>query len=145
MGAKRHEALGGLTPKEYECCRLYVMGPLDVRGNQTEAFKRTFCKDPNGKKYKRNSIWNLASRFFLRAEIRDTVQEMYKEMNQELTEEYIKHQIKNIAQRAKKESDKLRGYELLGKTHAMFREKVEQEVKIEGLVLSEEGFEDDKE
>jgi hypothetical protein len=136
MGAKRQEALGGLTPQEELMCQYYCDVDSESFGKQTESYARVYISHPEN--YKRNSIWNLSSRKFQEPRVQDRVQQLYSLFASQITPESIKHSIKQIATHAQHDRDKLKAQELLGKTHAMFVDRQEVEVNIDGFALVDE-------
>ena len=128
------------TPKELECVRLYRSILEPEFGNKTKAYAKVY--DPDGKLSK-STVQSTASRFFSKPHVMETSTHIHDEVIAGITAESIKEGIAKVTKDATQSRDKLRGLELLGKTEALFVDKKEIAVNLEGLLLSDE--EDDEE
>lgn len=133
MGASKKYTKKGLTVKELEMCRLYVSGGFEFAGNQTRCFEKVFV-NPEKQKFTQGSLWTMASKKFKKPEIQVAI----KEMLEELDEKWVKTRLKELSESSERPADRIRAVELMGKTHAMFTDKVEEEVKISQVLLDDE-------
>lgn len=133
MGSKRwKDSMGNdLTPKEMQFVRLYCFGSIGVRSNATESYLQAFH---NGNtKVKRECIAVYSSKLMSKEKIKNAIIKnlaIYDEswVRLRLAEEATKE--------SNKAADKIRATELIGKTKGMFIEKVEQDVKIDGILMN---------
>lgn len=130
MGAKQ---ANGLTMQELEMVKLYLDNTSPCFGNYSACFKKVYDKN---NKLCDVSIWTKASLKFNEPHIKEYIKE---KVDGEITEEWIKSQIRDIATSPTAQyRDKLKAQELLGKTKAMFTDKTEVDLKVEGLILEED-------
>lgn len=136
MAGKRQEALNGLTIKEEKACQLYVFGGKETSGNAYASYNSVY--NFKTKNLTKETIYTKAHHFFNQPHVAKRVNELLKQYADAITPELIKQRIKEISDGAPKESDKLRGYELLGKTHALFVEKQLIDVDVSGFVVEDD-------
>jgi len=129
MGASTQHNEKGLTIQELELCRLYCFGGREYAGDQSACYKKVYGSGE--KPLTPASLWSIASRKFKLERVKETI----KEMTDQLDEMWVKTQLKELASQSQKDSDKIRATELIGKTHAMFTDKVEMDAKIEDILV----------
>jgi hypothetical protein len=133
MGSKRWKDSQGneVTPKEMEFIRLYCFGPSGVKSNATESYLQAFH---NGdKKKRRESIAIYACDLMKKEKIKNAIKKNLSVYN----EEWVKLRLQEESTKeSNKAADKIRATELIGKTKGMFIEKVEQDVKIDGILIN---------
>ena len=132
MGASTQHNEYGLTMKELELCRLYTQGERKYRGDQTACFVKVY-KEGEEDKHTISTLWTYAHRKFSEPKIKEHI----KRLTDAWDEQWIKAKLEQET-RTEKSADRIRATELLGKTHAMFTDKVEQDVKIQDILLNDE-------
>lgn len=133
MGAKRHPEIGGLTVQEEKMVRLYLFGPKDLLGNQSRCYEAVYVNE--SKEWKDSTLWTKACLKFTEKQIKERIKEL---LNDSLTEEWVKSKLIKEVEEGEHARDRIKAVELLGKTHAMFKEKQEVEIKMQGITLDEE-------
>lgn len=135
MGAKRHKELGGLTVKERRFVDLYVFGSSEFSGNASACYRHVYETDA-----KDEVVWVEACNLLKKPAVKETLRDLMDTLTQPAI---IKKGI--LAETTAEHSrDRTKAWELLGKTHAMFVDKQEVDVKINEIALSDEDFDDEK-
>lgn len=135
MGAAKFEALDGLTLKQTLLVDSYTNPESSTFGNKTASYWAVY---KGREEVTDGSARVIACNYFKRPEINEAVNKKLRVFATEITPEYIKSGIEQVVKEAKHERDKLKGYELLGKTHALFVDKKEVDVNMQEILLSEE-------
>lgn len=133
MGAKRWKDKNGIemTGKEMEFIRLYCFGERGVKNNATESYLRAFHEGRTN--IKRECIAVYASELMRKANVKDAIQKNLSVYD----ENWVKQGLAEEAMREEnKAADRIRARELVGKTMGLFVDRVENEVKVDGILIN---------
>ena len=133
MAAKKWEDAYGnkLTMNEMEFVRLYCFGPKGVRNNATESYIQSYSMEK--KKVKRECIAVYACELMAKDRIKTAVKKSLAIYNEEWVKQGL---VQEAEEKENKAADRIRARELVGKTMGMFIEKIEQDVKIDGILIN---------
>ena len=133
MAAKKWKDANGneLTMNEMEFVRLYCFGPKGVRNNATESYIQAYSMEK--KKVKRECIAVYASELMAKDRIKTAIKKSLAIYNEEWVKQGLVQEAEEMMNKA---ADRIRARELVGKTMGMFIEKVEQDVKIDGILIN---------
>jgi magnesium-transporting ATPase (P-type) len=133
MGSARwKDKTGGrLTLNEMQFVKLYCFGPKGVRSNATESYLQAFHM--GDKAVKRESIAVYACELLRKDSVRNAIKKNIEIFNEEWVKLRLQEESTNYENKA---ADRIRATELVGKTMGMFIKKVEQDVKIDGILIN---------
>jgi phage terminase small subunit len=133
MGSKRWKDSQGneVTPKEMEFIRLYCFGPSGVKSNATESYLQAFHDGKTS--VKRECIAVYASELMSKEKIKNAITKNLARYDENWVKQRL---VEEALQKENKAADRIRATELIGKTKGMFIEKVEQDVKIDGILIN---------
>lgn len=121
-----------LTQQEYECVRLYFSGQAVVGGSYTECYKKVF----NPKKETTDgALYAMASRLFNRPHCKEAVSDFALQVS---SPRWVHAKLQQLAENAGQDRDKLKAVELIGKTSAMFVDKVAGNFEVSRLMSADE-------
>lgn len=120
-----------LTLNEMEFVKLYCFGPKGVRNNGTESYLLAYKM--GDKKVKRESIAVYASELMKKERVKIAIKKCLSVYDEDWVKQGL---VQEAEQETNKAADRIRARELVGKTMGMFIEKVEQDVKIDGILIN---------
>jgi phage terminase small subunit len=109
----------------------FIEGYL-IHGNATKAYYEA------GYKAKSDNIAGVEAHKLLKnPKIKNTIDENMKQRSENcgITAEFVLNGIKDIALKGKKDTDKLKAYELLGKHLKLFTDKVEANIETDVTIV----------
>lgn len=113
----------------------------ETRNNATASYRLAYAPKGKARKLTDSSYYTLACRLLARSQVKESVKAL---LAQSVTPEWIVDKLRKEATLStNKGADRIRATELLGKTMAMFADKTETVVKMEGILMTEtETFDD---
>lgn len=127
----------GLTIKEQDFVRMYCFGEPGVRNNGAEAYKQSFGLKET---IKRENIWVYASVLMSKGRIKDAIKEALAVYDENWV---IQRLAEEATTKSNKGAERVRATELVGKSRGMFVERVEQTIKVDGILMgTDEGLEE---